>query len=136
MKENKFNSSVEYHLNLKVTIIILFILTIMLVTNSNSYSQDKTAITEDEKKEIITLLCERIERRYISEDIALRVSASIREKLEKNEYSKHDTPQKFVDQLDKDLQEKSKDKHLGITYNPKRAKEIKEQEKVNEILNY
>lgn len=136
MKENKFSNSIGHCLNLRVRIIILFILTITLASNPNSYSQDNTTITEDEKKEVITSLCERIEKIYISEDIALMVSASIKEKLEKNEYSGYDTPQEFAARLDKDLQELSNDKHLGITYNPKQAKEIKEQEKVNEILAY
>jgi hypothetical protein len=134
MMGNRYNYTVEGNSFFKANIIIIVIL-IWGVT-FNSYSQDETTITEDEKNEIVTVLCDRIEKIYIFADLAEKVCAGLKENQKNNEYKKYKIPQAFASRLDKDMQDLSGDKHLGITYDPKGAAEIRAQEAQGEALVY
>ena len=136
MRENRYNNPVESNSFFKVSTIIGIIVILSWGVTLNSYSQNETTITEDEKNEIVNVVCDRIGKIYIFANVAEKVCVGLKENQKNNEYKKYKTPQAFASRLDKDMQDLSRDKHLGIIYDPQRAAEMKEQEKKGEQLSY
>jgi hypothetical protein len=136
MKENRYNNAVDGKSFFMVSTILAIIVILILGVTFNSYSQNETTITENEKNEIVTLVCDRIEKIYIFAEVAEKVCAGLKENQKNHEYVKYKTLQAFANRLDKDMQDLSRDKHLGIIYDPQRAAEMKEQEKKGEQLSY
>ena len=92
MNENQCNNNIECNLFFRINTILGIIVILILAISSNFYSQNGTLITEDEKYEIVTLVCERIEKIYIFADVAEKVCAGLKENRKNNEYRKYKTP--------------------------------------------
>lgn len=94
----------------------------------NLYPQQQPSVARDEKEELILELCSRINRLYVSEEVAGYVCSSLKTNLERGVYNNIGTAEEFASRLDKELQELSRDKHMGVGYNPALVLEMKQNE--------
>ncbi len=102
-------------LRLFLTLIHILILTTWtLVSQLNA----QVVITTEEKEAVISDLSTLLEGNYVFPAKALEMSAMIKRKLKQGHYAAHNSPVEFADQLTKDLQSISYDKHLRISFNP------------------
>lgn len=69
-------------------------------------------------------LCDRLRKVYIYPENVDKIQDFIEKKLSSGEYDKHNAPDDFAWQIDKDLLSITNDKHLGFVYNPKMAAEM------------
>ncbi|WP_052345847.1 S41 family peptidase [Paucisalibacillus sp. EB02] len=70
----------------------------------------------DLQQEVIIRMLELINESYVFPDVAKKVEQRVLKKLHNQEYADLLDPTQFSQQITKDLQEVSKDKHLGLKY--------------------
>lgn len=66
----------------------------------------------------IDSICEKLQKNYINPKVADEMSYILKTNLKNNNYISIIEPSNFAQQLTKDLQAISKDKHLSVIYNP------------------
>jgi retinol-binding protein 3 len=111
---------------------IRFLITIFLgytLSTITVYAQQKDEdknlyVTAEKKKDIIKVLCDRLDTVYLYPENVNTIRKYLTNKMDQGEYNKLKTPTDFAFQLDKDLQDITNDKHVGIVYDPKKAAEM------------
>jgi C-terminal processing protease CtpA/Prc len=88
----------------------------ILITSRAQSDPDK--IYADEKKQLIDSVTSILESDYIFPEVADKMNALLRTKLEGKEYAKIEDPREFAEMLTKDVQSVSKDLHLRIGFDP------------------
>ena len=73
-------------------------------------------LTDDSHREVVARMLELIKESYVFPDIAEKVEQIILGKLDDQEYARIHDPSQFSKIITNDLQEVSKDKHLGLIY--------------------
>ncbi len=81
-------------------------------------------LTADTRAALIRTLCNRIEKVYPVETIGETTKAGLLRKFNAGEYDKIVTREEFAARVTADLEELSRDKHLGLSYDPLQAAEI------------
>ncbi len=80
--------------------------------------QDSTALSLEEITITIDSVCTKLQMNYIHPKVADEMSNFLKSNLKNNTYISITEPNSFAQQLTKDLQAISKDKHLSVIYNP------------------
>ncbi len=74
-----------------------------------------------EQREVVLAVCKEAAARYVLPEVGQAMSARLREKLEQGAYSSPAAPGDFAEQLQRDLREVSRDRHLFVDYDPGEA---------------
>jgi len=106
------------------TLIIILIAISSIAAQSQTFINKGEKIGDEQKLEAITNISKILNENYVFPDKANEMGTLIQQKLNSNEYDKISDPMLFSEQLTKDLQSVSKDKHLRVMYNPKEALEL------------
>lgn len=117
---------------MKSLIIILIVLTSM-AAQSQILINKPEKIGDEQKIEVITNIAKILNDNYIFPDKAKEMEMLIKQKLSAKEYDNLTDPMQFSEQLTKDLRSISKDKHLGVMYNPKEASELSKSSASNKM---
>lgn len=75
-----------------------------------------SVLNDDIHQEVVTRMLALIKASYVFPDVAEKVEQIVREKLYNREYAKILDPTQFSKIITRDLQEVSKDKHLGLKF--------------------
>ena len=90
-------------------------------------SAGHAALTSSQQDEIVQKICTLLENNYVIPDIGKEVSAQLQTSHERGEYSGLVSAWEFAARLNADLAEWSKDKHLGVVFDPDWVRQLKEQ---------
>ena len=109
----------------------VLLLIILLIAVNISISQDNKISSLDAKKKESTVkkISKMLKENYVFPETAEKMADYLKSQLNSKAYDDINEPKKFAEILTADLQSISKDKHLGVNYNPDAAKRIKESEK-------
>jgi hypothetical protein len=76
-----------------------------------------------ERKSVIDEIAKLVKENYIFLETAQRMESHIRDRLQSGAYDKIGSAQEFATLLHEDLRSVSKDKHLGLHYDPEGAQD-------------
>jgi len=109
---------------------LCFATCILLTFSVNAQPENiKKTIRKEEQKELIKLLCDRLDTVYLYPENVGKIRNYLNSKFEKGAYDKYNTPGSFASFLDKELMTVTNDKHMGIVYDPKMAADMTAQKK-------
>lgn len=74
------------------------------------------ALNDELRKEILTRMLKLIQESYVFPSVAEKIQQALLEKLSREEYARINDPAEFSHVITRDLQELSKDKHLGLKF--------------------
>lgn len=114
--------------SLVIQIPVFCISVLIIISNVQSQSNKssgKTLSTAD-KESAVKSISELLFDNYIFPDVSEKMKEYINSRLTADEYSNISDPAKFAEELTKDLQSISKDKHIRVQYNPEQIKKMKE----------
>jgi hypothetical protein len=114
---------------IKIWVYLMGILVFGAMTNVDSYAQKENTLTKERQLKIINEIRDKLEKVYPFSEIGMKISKGIYQNFEDNKYLTYKAPGDFAQQLSKDLENISNDRHLEIFYDPEMAAQIKEQEK-------
>ena len=114
----------------KIIIQIPLFLTIIIILSSPSRGQNNEgsgkALNSAEKTTAINSISTLLFDNYIFPDVSKEMEKYINTKLKAGDYDSFTDPVKFAEELTKDLQSVSKDKHIRVQYNPEQIKKMKD----------
>jgi len=102
-------------------------LLIFILSTFNLSAQQKNEvelINTEEKKELIRLLCNRLDSVYLYPENVSKIRKYLNKKIVHGDYTYYKTNTDFAIQLDKDLKYITNDKHMGLVYDPKKSEEM------------
>ncbi|MGB6121440.1 MAG: S41 family peptidase [Bacteroidota bacterium] len=110
----------------------LFPLMVLLVFVTCAFSltsaQQTDMLSGEDQEELIKEIVAQIEKIYPFPEIAQRMVVGVTGHLRDGKYAKYTNPAEFAQRVSADLGELSSDSHMGLTYNPARAAEMKASE--------
>lgn len=98
--------------------------TLLLFISYNSFGQEKP-LTNVDIKLAVDSLTSNLNRIYVFPEVAEKMSEYIKKKLAEGKYDLLTNPQNFSDQITKDIQSISNDKHLNFRYAPRQISEMR-----------
>ncbi|MBX7152226.1 S41 family peptidase [bacterium] len=109
------------------TFAVLFVL--FFVNNFNQCSGQNldSKLKPAQKKEIVVKVASLLKENYVFIEKADAMAAELTRKLETNQYDAFETLDSFGDQLNRDLINLSKDKHLQINFSPKIVRQLRKE---------
>jgi hypothetical protein len=102
-------------------------LAILLLSLAVIAQQEKATVSQPEKEALVKALCERIEKIYVFTENTKKVCDLLHANLKRGRYKKIATPQEFAACLNDDIEAMTHDKHFGIAYDPRQAREMASQ---------
>jgi retinol-binding protein 3 len=105
---------------------IIFIISICIAIPASIFGQKVLKIENAEKKLVIDSISAMLNKSYVFEDVAKKMSALINENFKSGKYKAIKDPQEFGAKLTEDLQSISKDLHLNVGYGPDQIRSVKE----------
>lgn len=120
-------------------ILILFMLFAISLPPATAQEQEKT-IDKAEQQQVVDSVCTILNTNYIYPETAKKIENLLRDNMTKGVYDPLTDPNAFADQLTKDLQSVSNDKHLWVGYNPeqiallKKSRENPDDKEYEELL--
>src|SRR5687767_7932945 len=99
--------------------VVLLILLLGLSHVGVSNAQDLAVspnIDASKRQQVIDTTLKQIEQNYVFPEIATRILASIRGRLQRKEYDQISDPAVLAEKLTLDLREVSRDKHMSVRY--------------------
>lgn len=93
----------------------------LLLTISTTQAQNQNTqydISENEKKEIVKLVCERLVELYVYPDVARQMAAALSKNSDDGAYNSIKDARDFAVKLTEDLRSISRDGHLDILFDP------------------
>ncbi len=109
---------------LPVIFIIIFLNSTTLISQSNTGSGK--SLNSSEKESAVSSISKLMFDNYIFPEVSIEMEKYIKSRLNAGDYNSISDPQKFAEELTKDLQSVSKDKHIRVQYNPDQIKKMKE----------
>ncbi len=103
---------------------ILVLLALFSCTWSLLAAQTETLSREDQE-ELIKEIVGHIKKIYPFPEIARKMSLGVADSLRAGKYAQYRNPQEFAQRLSTDLEALSNDAHVGLTYDPPRAAEMR-----------
>ena len=114
----------------KIGIQITFFMTVVIILASPAMSQNNEgsgkSLNSAEKTTAVNSISALLFQNYIFPEVSNEMEKYINTKLKAGEYDSFSDPVKFAEELTKDLQSVSKDKHIRVQYNPEQIKRMKE----------
>lgn len=92
---------------------------VLMGASHTLFAQEK--ITKAEQRSVIDSLNANMERNYVFPEVAKKMAAALNKKFKSGSYDGLTNPANFAGQLTADLQNVSNDKHLRISFDPRRA---------------
>lgn len=83
------------------------------------------ALDAAEKARVVEAAAAMLERTYVLPDVATQMAALIRKNLADAQYSGITNGQEFAERLTADLRSVSRDRHLGVVFDPERVRELR-----------
>lgn len=108
------------------TISLLFFLTSLIAIPGIRGQENTEPLNQAEISTVIDSISNKLKENYVFPKIALAMCNSIQKKLINGEYKNVNDPEIFANILTEDLQDISKDKHLRVTFAPKRITEMQQ----------
>ena len=107
---------------------ILCILLIVFVSSAESQNNEGSgkSLNSSEKTAAVNSINKLLFDNYIFPEVSKEMEKYINAKLKAGDYDNISDPMKFAEELTKDLQSVSKDKHIRVQYNPEQIKRMKE----------
>ncbi|RIV21611.1 hypothetical protein DYU11_19635 [Fibrisoma montanum] len=99
-------------------LLIVFIFSIQFCCKELIAQQFSSSLSIKEKTITIDSICEKLQKNYVDSKMANEMSNILKTNLNNNNYVSIAEHSSFAQQLTKDLQAISKDKHLSVIYNP------------------
>jgi hypothetical protein len=96
-------------------IMVLFVLDFYGQQNINQQPPDMP-IDAATKAQIINDLTKELNESYVFADVAKKMEADVKQRLQNGEYNKITSSREFADKLTEDLRSVSKDKHLSVRF--------------------
>lgn len=109
---------------LPVICIIILLNTTTLISQSNTGSGK--SLNSTEKESAVSTISKLMFDNYIFPEVSKEMEKYIKSRLNAGDYNSISDPQMFAEELTKDLQSVSKDKHIRVQYNPDQIKRMKE----------
>ncbi|WP_286270455.1 S41 family peptidase [Thalassotalea hakodatensis] len=98
-----------------------------LVHSNPSVLNEK--LNENETNQVISAVCDLLDKKYIFPEVSKEIDQLFKTKLKKGDYKKFNNARELAQQLTKDMQSISHDRHLRVLFDPKRIMQSREQEK-------
>lgn len=108
------------------SIIIFFFMTSTQTISQNLHSSGDL-LGRSEKKSAVDSISKLLYDNYIFPEVSLEMEKYIKSNLSGNKYDEISDPMKFAEELTKDLQSISNDKHIRVIYSPEQVKNLREQ---------
>ena len=128
----KKSGNTSWTIIIKVIPLILFIISITPETRSQNIEGSGISLSISEKESAVNSISKLLFDNYIFPEVSKEMEKYIKSRLSAGEYTMITDPQAFSEELTKDLQSISKDKHLRVQYNPEQVKRRREEEKKGE----
>jgi len=88
-------------------------------------ARDVNVLSKKQRDEIVDKIAKLLEGNYVYPDVGKTVSRQLLESHQQGRYSQLASPRDFANRLNADLAEWSKDKHLGVVYDPDWVEQMK-----------
>lgn len=103
--------------------IVFMAIMLLLQTNNLSAQENVTPLSKKERQAVVDSINAKLKGNYVFPKVADQMAESIESKLRKGDYNAIDDPQRFASVLTEDLRAISKDKHIRVSFAPKRISE-------------
>lgn len=103
---------------LKQLVIVSSILSFPVLTTSAFANAMHEEVSEQELSEVISKLNVTLDKNYIFPEVSLEIKSVIESKLKSGEYNNYKNGKELAEQLTKDVQKISKDRHLKVYFDP------------------
>ncbi|MGZ5473429.1 MAG: S41 family peptidase [Thermoanaerobaculia bacterium] len=100
----------------RITALLLLTLTLALSAFTQPAPEPDATVTAAERSQVIEGSIAALNRYYVFSDGAKKMEQAVRARAAKGEYDGITSARAFAEKLQADLQEVSKDKHLGVRY--------------------
>ncbi len=87
--------------------------------------RDAAALPVAARSEVVERIYREVEARYVLPEVGARMSAHLRERLAAGGYAGLASPRELAEQMQVDLREISKDRHLFVDYDPREVQELR-----------
>lgn len=118
--------------------IIILTLVFLSTTMTQSFSQiiqsSGNVLSASEKQSAVNTISKLLYDNYIFPEVSIEMEKYIKSRLSENYYDNITDPVKFSEELTKDLQSVSKDKHIRVQYIPDEIKKMKEEDHSDEAI--
>lgn len=112
-------------------LLILSLLIIPKVMCQNNQSSGNI-LSIEEKESAVNSISKLLFDNYIFPDVSVQMEKYIKSRFNDKGYESFNEPQKFAEELTKDLQSVSRDKHIRVEYNPEKIIKMKGSNKEEE----
>ncbi|MFL5485128.1 MAG: S41 family peptidase [Gemmatimonadaceae bacterium] len=92
----------------------LVFLTLLATSPVAAQQQGVTELTAKQRQTVVDSIATLLDRMYVFPDVATRMNADLRKRIERGEFSRVPDPSTFAQMLTQDLQAISHDKHLRV----------------------
>jgi C-terminal processing protease CtpA/Prc len=113
-------------IKIKLSILCLLIIVFVSPVKSQNNEGSGKSLNSSEKTAAVSSINKLLFDNYIFPEVSKEMEKYINTKLKAGEYDNISDPVKFAEELTKDLQSVSKDKHIRVQYNPEQIKRMKE----------
>lgn len=117
----------QYLIAFIVTLAIIIIIQNPAKAQTNQSSGN--VLNEEAKLQTITSISDLLNNNYIFPEIAKKMEEFLNSKMRDGDYDNISDPVAFAEQMTKDLQQISNDKHIRVGYSPQQVTEMREMEK-------
>jgi hypothetical protein len=133
-KQNKLDKAGHLRKNKLIIILHLLLQLLLIISWATIGITQEQAVTIDkaEQNEVIAKICDILNKNYVYPETAKKMSDYISDKLKKGEYDSLTSATNFAAQVMEDLRKISNDKHIGVSYDPKTVKLLREEKKKHE----
>jgi retinol-binding protein 3 len=118
--------------NLKVLIVFVWLLAIIVIIENTAKAQSMSSgniINKEAKVQTIASISDLLMSKYIFPETAKKMGEYLNTKMRDGSYDSISDPMIFAEQMTKDLQHISKDKHIRVGYSPQQVADMREMEK-------
>ncbi|WP_276388378.1 S41 family peptidase [Eudoraea chungangensis] len=118
------------------TIYLLFFLSSLIAIPGIKGQENLEPLNQAEISTVIDSISNKLTENYVFPKIALAMSNSIQKKFKDGAYKDLNDPEIFANILTEDLRDISKDKHLRVTFTPRRITEMQQVTTTEDSLAY
>ncbi len=117
---------------IQTLIMIVGIFTTLIIIQNLAKGQNQTGgkvLDTEAKLEVVTSISDILNKNYIFPETAQKMADYLNSQLQNGSYTDITDPMAFAEQMTKDLQSISNDRHLRVGYSPRQVQEMREMEK-------
>lgn len=117
---------------IQTLIMIVGIFTTLIIIQNPVKGQNQTGgkvLDTEAKLEVVTSISDILDKNYIFPETAQKMADYLNSQLQNGAYTTISDPIVFAEQMTKDLQSISNDRHLRVGYSPRQVEEMREMEK-------